>query len=100
MNAKVFQFLGLAMRAGKIISGEERVVLALQKQQVQLILLATDASQNTTKKIMDKAKTYRIPVLNMFNRQDLGRAIGKEARVVIGVTDKGFADELKRRAVT
>lgn len=95
METKLLQLIGLAMRAGKIVSGEEQVVLAIRQQQVSLVFITEDASENTRKKITDKSTFYKVPYLFIGSRFDLGRAIGKEARVVVGVADKGFAKKMK-----
>ena len=57
----------------------------------KLVLLAADASSNTEKKVSDKCKFYNVPVRKVEDRSVLGRSIGKEARVVVAVTDQGFA---------
>ena len=51
---KISNLLGLAQRAGRIISGEELVVKAIQDQKAKLVFLAHDAGPNLTKKIQDK----------------------------------------------
>jgi ribosomal protein L7Ae-like RNA K-turn-binding protein len=86
--------LGLAARARKIVTGEELVVKEIQRRTVKLVLLSKDASANTEKKITDKCSYYRIPIRFVDNRYELGKAIGKEARVIIGVMDEGFASKL------
>lgn len=47
---QIEQMLGLAMRARKLITGEELVVKAIRQGQVKLVILASDASANTRKK--------------------------------------------------
>lgn len=94
--SKVEQFLGLASKAGKLITGEELVVKAIQGKQVQLVILAEDASANTRKKVQDKCNSYDIPLRFYADRYRLGHYIGKEQRVVIGVKDHGFARELMK----
>ena len=95
MNNKQWtSLLGLANRARKIISGEELVVKEIRSGRAQLVLLAGDASQNTAKKIQDKCVSYKVPLRRVTNRYVLGQAIGKEARVVVAVTDLGFAEKL------
>ena len=42
--------VGLANRAGKIISGEELFVKEIRNGKAKLVLLSADASANTTKK--------------------------------------------------
>ena len=91
---KVEQFLGLAAKARKIVTGEELVVKAVTSKQVSLVILAVDASDNTKKKLMDKCKSYDIPFRLYADRYRLGHCIGKEQRVVIGIKDPGFAREL------
>jgi ribosomal protein L7Ae-like RNA K-turn-binding protein len=87
--------LGLANRARKIISGEELTVKQIQSGKAKLILLSSDASPNTTKKITDKCKSYEVPLKMVEDRHLLGQAIGKEARVVVAVLDNGFANRLE-----
>jgi len=86
--------LGLANRARKIISGEELTVKQIQSGKARLILLSADASENTTKKITDKCNSYQVPYKLVENRHLLGQSIGKEARVVVGVLDEGFAKKM------
>ncbi|OLN22752.1 50S ribosomal protein L7 [Domibacillus antri] len=93
--SKWTSFLGLANRAGKIISGEELTVKEIQRGNAKLVILSEDASRNTEKKITDKAAFYSVPVSRVQDRAALGQAIGKEARVVVAVTDTGFAKKLK-----
>lgn len=86
--------LGLANRARKIISGEELSIKEIQRGTAKLIILSADASGNTTKKITDKCHSFQIPYKVVENRYLLGKAIGKEARVVVAVMDDGFANKL------
>jgi ribosomal protein L7Ae-like RNA K-turn-binding protein len=91
---KVLSRLGLAMRAGKLISGEETVLKAVRSGEAKLVLLAGDASENTAKKISDKCNSYNVQLLIGFTRFELGSAVGKPERVLFAVTDRGFADML------
>ncbi|HEN0238972.1 TPA: ribosomal L7Ae/L30e/S12e/Gadd45 family protein, partial [Streptococcus agalactiae] len=54
-SEKVLNLIGLAQRAGRLITGEELVIKAIQNQQVSLIFLANDAGPNLTKKVTDKS---------------------------------------------
>ncbi|TCS82983.1 YlxQ family RNA-binding protein [Tepidibacillus fermentans] len=92
---KILSFLGLAAKARKIITGEELVVNAIQEQKVFFVLLSTDASENIKKKILNKCEYYQIPYRIQFSREQLGHAIGKTSRVVIGITDFGFSKKLQ-----
>ncbi|MNI84071.1 putative ribosomal protein YlxQ [compost metagenome] len=83
--------MGLAMRAGKVVHGDQAVLDAVRSKEAKLVVVATDASDNTRKKVADKCSHYQIPLVEYGVRDDLGAAIGKESRVVVAVTDAGFA---------
>jgi ribosomal protein L7Ae-like RNA K-turn-binding protein len=96
IQEKWISFLGLANRAGKLVTGEELVIKEIQRKKLKLVLLSDDASNNTKKTILNKSSFYQVPVKMVPDRYTLGKAIGKEARVVVGVTDIGFSDKLKQ----
>ena len=91
---KVSNLLGLAQRAGKIISGEEFVIKSVQEGKARLVFLADDAAPNLTKKITDKCHYYGIPVLTVFSTLELSTAVGK-ARKVLAITDAGFTKKMR-----
>lgn len=93
-HQKLLNLLGLAQRAGKIISGEEQVVKAIQHQEVQLVFLATDAASNLTKKILDKSQSYQVEVAHLFSTQELSIAVGR-ARKVLAISDAGFTKKMR-----
>ncbi|WP_380705709.1 YlxQ family RNA-binding protein [Salinithrix halophila] len=94
---KLYQLLGLATRAGKLVSGEEQVLKVIRSGKAHLVLLTEDASPNAKKKIADKCSTYQVPLSIVGSRQMLGRAVGKVERVVIAVTDPGFSKSMRNR---
>lgn len=92
---KLLNLLGLAMRANKVVTGEDFCVEGIRNGQVKYLFLANDAGINTTKKITDKANFYNVPVNMVFNTNELSTSIGKNNRKVIGITDIGFAKKIK-----
>ncbi len=91
---KILNLVGLAQRAGRLVSGEEFVVEAIRKQRVKLVFLANDAAGNLSKKITDKSKTYQVEVVTAFSTLELSAAVGK-ARKVLAVTDAGFTKKMR-----
>lgn len=91
---QTLRFLGLAMRAGQLTTGEESVLKDIRQKKAKLILLASDASANTKKKFIDKSSHYNISCYHVFTQSELSQAIGKP-RVIISVNDPGFAKKLK-----
>lgn len=92
---KIFNFMGLAMRARKLTTGEELVINEIRKNKVRLVIVSSDASANTKKNITNKCHSYRVKCVEFGTRYELGYAIGKDERVIIGVTDTGFAKKLE-----
>ena len=95
-NNGVFSYLGLAYRAGKLVSGEEGVLKKIRSGEAVLVLIAADASPNTLKKYQDKCHYYRVPFLQCGSRTEFGRSIGKDGRVIVAVTDPGFAAMIRK----
>lgn len=91
---KLSNLLGLAQRAGALISGEGLVIKAIQKHQTRLVFLAHDAAPNLTKKVTDKCQYYDIEVSTVFSALELSVAIGR-SRKVLAVTDAGFAKKMR-----
>jgi ribosomal protein L7Ae-like RNA K-turn-binding protein len=94
MKNKVYSMLGLAMRAGKVAAGDDTVLKAVRSGEAKLVILAEDAAPNAQKKYRDKCSHYQIPLMEYGSRFELGSAIGKVDRVVLAVTDAGFADRI------
>lgn len=93
---KFFSRLGLAMRAGKLLTGDEIVLKSIRSSEAKLVILAGDASANSQKKFRDKCGTYNIPLVIGFDRESLGASIGKPERVVLAITDQGFAEMISK----
>lgn len=93
-SKKLSNLLGLAQRAGRVISGEELVVKAIQTGQAQLIFLAKDAGPNLTKKVTDKSNYYNIEVSTVFSALELSIAIGRN-RKVLAIVDTGFSKKMR-----
>ena len=98
---KLLALLGIAKKAGKVISGTDMVTESIRsksKTSVKLILLACDASQNTKKKINNTAQYYNIPLLSVStDKSELARLTGHSSELsVIGITDQGFANAMQK----
>ena len=91
---KFLNLLGLAMKAGKLVSGDETTLNAIRKQQVRLVIIATDASDATIKKFKDKCDYYETPIMVTCTKAELSYAIGK-SRAIIGVNDNGFSRKMR-----
>lgn len=86
--------LGLAERAGKIASGEYSTERAVKSGRAFLVIVSTEASDNTQKMFQDMCSYYHVPMYLYAPKETLGRAIGKGFRASLAVMDEGFAASL------
>ncbi|GEK32521.1 YlxQ family RNA-binding protein [Kurthia sibirica] len=92
----ILNLLGIAARARQVVSGEEQVVKEVRGQTAKLVIISTDASKNTQKKLRDKCNSYSVKLFEFSTRDALGHATGREERVSLAITDHGFAKKLKQ----
>ena len=90
-NNKVLSLLGLATKAGKIASGEFSTEKSVKSGKGFLVLVAADASENTKKKFRNMCEYRKTPLYFFGTGEELGRACGKEFRIVTAVEDEGLA---------
>lgn len=91
--------LGFAMRAGKVIFGTDTVCKKMSAPgAVKLVIVASDASSATKKKLVTKSEFYGIQALvAQIDSSELGRLLGKTfSACVIGITDSKFAEEISK----
>jgi len=94
MKDKILNMLGLAEKAGKVVSGEFMTEKAVGSGKATSVILAADASENTRHKFTEKCSFYKVPVYVYSTKNDLGHAIGREERSCMAVCDRGFSDAI------
>lgn len=95
MDSKIYSFIGLATKAGKVASGDETCEKALKSGKAYLIIVAENASDNTKKKFSDMCSYRSIPLKVFGEKELLGRYTGKHIRSVISIMESGFAKRLE-----
>ncbi len=88
---KIFSLAGLAMKAGKVASGEFATEKAVKSGLARLVLVAEDASDNTKKMFANMCDYYKVPLYFYGDKETLGAAIGRQYRASLALTDEGFA---------
>jgi len=91
---KTYSMLGLAMRAGKLASGEFSTEKAIKEGSAYVVIVAQDASANTKKNFRDACTFYHVPYYEYGRKEELGHAIGKEYRASLAVTGENFANSI------
>ncbi|MBS4912642.1 MAG: ribosomal L7Ae/L30e/S12e/Gadd45 family protein [Veillonella sp.] len=90
-KVKVLNLLGMAQRAGKLLSGDFVAEKAMKKQRIPLAILATDCAKNNGEKYRWLAQQHEVTLREFATKAELGQALGKEQRAIILVMDDGFA---------
>jgi ribosomal protein L7Ae-like RNA K-turn-binding protein len=90
---RALSMLGLCARARKLISGEKACLQSIRSGGVYAVILDAGASDNAVKAITD-ACTYHNVVLLRAPEFELGDAIGKPGRMVVGITDPKLAERV------
>ncbi len=94
MIDRSYSFIGLAMKAGKVVFGEVSCEKNIKKGRALMVIVTCDASENTRKKFEDACIYREIPFLRFGEKEMIGRMLGKDVLSVIAITDAGFAQKL------
>jgi len=95
MRERILGCLGLANRAGKIISGGSLVSDAIRgKIKPGLVLLATDISESIGEKIVMLAGVHGIRTEHVLTKDELGDILGKAPRSAVALRQGGFVVRL------
>jgi predicted RNA-binding protein YlxR (DUF448 family) len=99
LRQRVRDALSMARKAGQLLSGHDKVLEALAKEEVVALLHASDASEDGVRKM----KAGDVPAYRGFSRDLLSEVTGKENAVHVAVL-KGsasafFLSELRRFAL-
>ena len=97
-NLKQLLFsIGLARKAGKLISGTDFVCDEIRKNKIVLVVCACDVSDNTKKKISDCCAYYQTKLyVTDVSKEMLGHAIGKSFSACVGITDHSLSELISR----
>lgn len=93
MTDRLYNAIGLCMKAGKAKSGAFAAENAIKSGKAKLVLLEKTASDTTKTHYEQLCAAHGVP-LQMV--ETVGRAIGKDARIVMAVTDPSFRDMIER----
>ena len=88
--------LGLAKKAGKACCGARLCEQAVKERKAKLVIIATDASEQTKKSISDCCKYYKVKYAEASDKESIGHITGTDVCSCVAVTDKSFADGLQK----
>lgn len=94
-SSNILSLIGLCHKAGKLEIGEEPVGGAARSRQARLVLVASDAAENSRRRAQHFAEAGAAPWLGLpFTKAELGRVLGRTSCAMAAITDAGFAAAL------
>ena len=95
METRAYQMIALCQKARRLVAGEFAAKQAVLDKEAKLVIVATDASNNTKKLFKDKTNYRNIPFVEWGTKEQLGNILGKEPRAVIAIVDDNFAKRIR-----
>lgn len=91
-SRRVFDLLGICIKAGKAVKGFDSVIDTVKSETACCVLTACDASDKTVKEVAFYCDKHSVKLLKTgLTKADMGRLFHKDTAAVAAVTDKGFA---------
>ena len=98
MTEHILSMIGLAKKAGQVAIGEEPVGSAARAKDARVILLAQDAAAGSVRRAMSFGQTGACLCLTVpFDKDQLGRALGRTSCAMAAITDIGFAEAIVKK---
>ncbi len=90
----VWRILGLAVRAGQVVSGADGVSHSIRRKKAKLVMVAGDAAENTVEKVTRFCRMGDVPFRRFGTASEIGHWTGHPIRAAAAVLDQGFADRI------
>lgn len=91
---RCLDLIGLARRAGELVAGFDQVGDWLRRRRVALVLTARDGAEEGRRRVAALAGDGVVPVLDPFDRRELGGVLGREEAVHVALAEGGLARQL------
>lgn len=93
-KARALALLGIARRAGALERGTGSTQRAVRDGRARLVLLAADASDVQTERVLRLLRHRDTPRMTLGSRHELGAAVGAALISAVAVTEAGLAGRL------
>ena len=85
--------LGMARKSAKFVAGSNAVLDTLTRRKpLAVVILARDISAQIGEKVRRKTAQQKIVTVELFDKAELGRILGRAERSVVGLPDGKLAD--------
>ena len=95
MRTKAMSLIGFAKKSGNLVSGVNTCGFAIAKGKAKLVILASDISAGSEKKIMKEIRKKGVPYIKYGTIDELSHIAGESGRSVFAVLEEGFARSIR-----
>jgi ribosomal protein L7Ae-like RNA K-turn-binding protein len=99
-EGRLLRLVGLGVRSRGAVVGVEQVREAAKKGKLALAVIATDASQHSTAKVVPLLEARGVEILRVSSAVELGRAVGREQTAAVGIVDRQLARGMREVMVS
>ncbi len=108
IGKKLLTLFGFAMRAGKLETGADRICDEIRRHGMPsddakgystcgIAVIASNASLNTKKRIINACKYYRVECYaSSLTQEEIADRIGKASSAAVATFDRSFADGIRK----
>ena len=91
---RIINAFGLAKRAGKCVMGTEMCVENIRNRKAKLVIVASDLSANTVKRLSDSCSFHKVELIFVnADKMTLGQKLGKKnGTSSAAILDEGFVN--------
>jgi ribosomal protein L7Ae-like RNA K-turn-binding protein len=95
-NVKLFSFLGIALKANKLSLGFDPAIISFKNSSAKLVLVTSDLSPKTFKKLSNYAENYKIEIISLKETMNIiQHYLGKRSGIIT-LKDRGFTEKVRK----
>ena len=95
LEEKISSLIALANKAGKAVSGSDKVMDTVRRGEAAILILAADVSSDSRAKFIAAAQKAGVETFRFSMKDSLGGPLGKEVRTAVAVLKSSFAETLQ-----
>jgi len=94
----IYSLLGFAARSKSLVFGKERIRGYIRSnRKKKLVILATNASERVKNDIKTRCDSFKVKLVEIFTKEELGKLLGREEVSAFGIEDDGIIDGILKQ---
>jgi predicted RNA-binding protein YlxR (DUF448 family)/ribosomal protein L7Ae-like RNA K-turn-binding protein len=95
-HERIAGYLGLANKAGKVVSGTDSIEQQFARQKPGLMLVAVNAADDTASRLEHLADRSGVEHFRIFEKEQMGALLGKGVRTAVLIQPSGFSESISK----